>query len=107
MQYSSNFICILRVLAQTSSMAIVGENISFIDQSASTITLTIKQNKNSVADLDSSKYPDVVQPKTECLNAFILNKALTHYDNVPHSTLIHSYSTTGYNKLMDTMAFEI
>ncbi|CAI9296458.1 unnamed protein product [Lactuca saligna] len=82
-------------------------HVSFIDQSASSIHLVVKQNQNMIVDLDASKYSMEVQPLIECLNHSILKKALTHHEDVPLSTLILAYSTTNYNKKMNVMSFEV
>ncbi|CAI9296216.1 unnamed protein product [Lactuca saligna] len=78
-----------------------------MDQSASTITLVVKQNQNLIVDLDFSKYPEVVQPFIMCLNHSVLRKALVYYEQVPLSALILAYSTASYNKSTYVKSFEI
>ena len=62
------------------------EHISFADQSAYVIMLNMKNGKNMIIDLESSRYDKVLRPIIECLKFLPLAQALTMAESVP---LVH------------------
>lgn len=83
------------------------EQISFMDQSASTTLLKINVNQNLMVDLDSLKYNPAIRPLIKCLNHSPLIRVLTMFENVPVSHLSMVYSTSIYDSALDMINFMV
>ncbi|CAI9289438.1 unnamed protein product [Lactuca saligna] len=94
-------------------MAGSSEHISFVDQSASLIILSVKHGQNVIIDLDSSRYDKVLIPIIECLKVasyktsitkshfsrllgFSSSEALVDPKSVSHTTVIEKFYQMGY-----------
>jgi len=80
---------------------------SFPEQSSKIITLSVKANQNMELDMDSSKYPVIIQPLIICLKYSRLATAFIATTQVPLIHLSTAYSTTIYDKPADSISFEV
>lgn len=88
-------------------MAGSSEHVSFVDQSASIIRLTVKPKQYLILDLDASRPDAQIKPMVECVKFSPLEKALTMVEEVPMVHLSKSFSTSIYNKAEDVIHFEV
>ena len=80
---------------------------SYTEQSSKSVVLTVKANQNMAIDMDSSKYPVIIQPLIECLKFSKLATALTASAQVPLVHLSTAFSTSIYTKQDETITFEV